>query len=71
LSSTSLTTGRWPTIIQPTVLGENKYGVLVYLIRGTIGGDKVNYDGDTAAYTALMQVIKLMSGVIKMASGVV
>ena len=37
-----------------------KNGELVYRVRGTIGGDQVDFDGDTAAYTASMQTLKLL-----------
>ena len=37
-----------------------KNGELQYRVRGTIGGDQVDYDGDTAAYTASMQTLKIV-----------
>lgn len=35
-------------------------GDITYRIRGTAGGDRINYDGPTAAFTAAMPVIKLL-----------
>ena len=29
-------------------------------VRGTIGGDRIEYDGDTAAYTAALKTVKLL-----------
>jgi hypothetical protein len=35
-------------------------GTKSYRIRGTIGGDRINYDGETAANTAAMTLIKML-----------
>ena len=35
-------------------------GNITYRIRGTAGGDRINYDGPTAAFTAAMPAIKLL-----------
>jgi hypothetical protein len=37
-----------------------KNGVLQYRVRGTAGGDRVDYDGETAAFTASMQTLKIL-----------
>jgi hypothetical protein len=37
-----------------------KNGALQYRVRGTAGGDRVDYDGETAAFTASMQTLKIM-----------
>ena len=38
----------------------NRSGDTVYRIRGTIGGDRINYPGATTALTAAMPVVKLL-----------
>ena len=35
-------------------------GAKTYRVRGTIGGDRINYPGETAANTAAMPVVKLL-----------
>ena len=37
-----------------------KNGVLQYRVRGTIGGDQVHYPGETTAYTAHLETIRLL-----------
>ena len=37
-----------------------KEGKLVHRVRGTIGGDQIDFDGDTAAYTASMPTLKIL-----------
>ena len=44
----------------PQVRTKIKSGNLDYRVRGTIGGNRVDYDGDTAAHTASMQLIKIL-----------
>jgi hypothetical protein len=57
--SMNLPPGKKPAYYNPQVRTKIKEGVLQYRVRGTIGGDKVMYDGDTAAHTASMQLIKI------------
>ena len=38
----------------------NSAGITTYRIRGTAGGDRINYDGPTSAQTAAMPVVKLL-----------
>jgi hypothetical protein len=42
----------------PEVRGKFKDGVHVRRVRDTIGGDRVNYPGDTAASTASLEVVR-------------
>ena len=44
----------------PQVQTKMKEGALQYRVRGTIGGDKIDYAGETAAHTASMQLIKIL-----------
>lgn len=44
----------------PQVRTKMKDGALQYRVRGTIGGNQIQYDGDTAAHTASMQLIKIL-----------
>lgn len=39
---------------------EDSTGNRTYRVRGTIGGDKINYPGDTSANTAAMPVVKIL-----------
>lgn len=39
---------------------EDSKGKKTYRVRGTIGGDRINYPGDTAASTAAMPVVKIL-----------
>lgn len=55
-----LPAGAKPAYYNPQVRTKVKDGILKRRVRGTIGGDKVTYDGDTAANTASMQLIKIM-----------
>ena len=52
--------GKKPAYYNPQVRTKMKEGELQYRVRGTIGGNHVFYDGDTAAHTASMQLIKIM-----------
>ena len=38
----------------------NNSGEITYRIRGTAGGDRINYTGPTSAHTAAMTVVKLL-----------
>ena len=49
-----------PAYYIPQVRTKIKSGNLDYRVRGTIGGNRVDYDGDTAAHTASMQLIKIL-----------
>ena len=49
-----------PAYYNPQVRTKIKEGKLVRRVRGTIGGDQINFDGDTAAHTASMQLIKIL-----------
>ena len=44
----------------PQVRTKIKDGALQYRVRGTIGGNQIQYAGDTAAHTASMQLIKIL-----------
>jgi hypothetical protein len=48
------------TYYSPQVKIKIKEGVKVYRVRGTIGGNHIDYHGDTQAFTAAMQTIKIM-----------
>ena len=39
---------------------QNDSGKVTYRIRGTIGGDRINYPGQTTALTAAMPIVKLL-----------
>ena len=39
---------------------EDSAGVKTYRIRGTIGGDRINYPGPTTARTAAMPLVKML-----------
>jgi aspartokinase-like uncharacterized kinase len=52
--------GRTSAYYNPQCELKSRDGVMVYRIRGTIGGDKVDYPGERAAYTADMATIKLL-----------
>ena len=54
-----LPAGKKPAYYNPQVRTKIKDGELQYRVRGTIGGNHVFYDGDTAAHTASMQLIKI------------
>ena len=38
----------------------NNSGEITYRIRGTAGGDRINYNGPTSAHTAAMTIVKLL-----------
>ena len=59
-----LPAGAKPAYYNPQVRTKIKDGVLLYRVRGTIGGDKINYAGDTAAHTASMTLIKVLLNTI-------
>ena len=48
-----------PAYYNPQVKTKIKDGQLQYRVRGTIGGNHISYDGETAAHTASMQLIKI------------
>jgi hypothetical protein len=52
--------GRRATYYNPRCRIKMKNGELQYRVRGTAGGDKIQYDGDTAAFTASMQTMKIV-----------
>ena len=56
----SLPRGRTAAYYNPQVRTKEKNGVTEYRVRGTIGGDKVDYDGDTKALTATMEDVKIL-----------
>ena len=49
-----------PAYYNPQVRTKIKDGDLQYRVRGTIGGNQIQYDGDKAAHTASMQLIKIL-----------
>ena len=49
-----------PAYYNPQVRTKIKNGILQHRVRGTIGGNQITYNGDTAAHTASMQLIKLL-----------
>ena len=49
-----------PAYYNPQVRTKIKDGALQYRVRGTIGGNHIDYAGDTAAHTASMQLIKIL-----------
>ena len=54
-----LPAGKKAAYYNPQVRTKIKDGELQYRVRGTIGGDQIHYNGDTAAHTASMQLIKI------------
>ena len=52
--------GRKATYYNPRCRIKMKEGELQYRVRGTAGGDQIAYDGDTAAFTASMQTMKIV-----------
>ena len=66
---TDIPKGRKAAYYNPRCRTKIKNGELVYRVRGTIGGDKVDYDGDTAAYTASMQAFKILCNSIVSTEG--
>ena len=52
--------GRRAAYYNPRCRIKMKQGKLQHRVRGTIGGDKVDFDGDTAAYTASMPTLKIL-----------
>jgi len=65
----ALPAGKTAAYYNPQVRTKIKDGVLQRRVRGTIGGDRVDYDGDTAAHTASMQVIKIFLNAVVSDSG--
>jgi hypothetical protein len=55
-----LPSGKKATYYSPQVKTKIKDGVKVYRVRGTIGGNHIDYQGDTQAFTAAMQTIKIL-----------
>ena len=55
-----LPAGRTAAYYNPQVKMKIKEGKLVYRIRGTIGGDRVDYPGNVTAWTAEMSTIKML-----------
>ena len=56
----NLPTGKKAAYYNPQVRTKMKDGELQRRVRGTIGGDQVHFDGDTATHTASMQLIKIL-----------
>jgi len=52
--------GRKAAYYNPRCRIKMKQGELQHRVRGTIGGDQVDFDGDTAAYTASMPTLKIL-----------
>jgi hypothetical protein len=52
--------GRKAAYYNPQVRKKMKQGKLTFRVRGTIGGDQVDYQGETAAYTASLPTIKIL-----------
>jgi hypothetical protein len=52
--------GRKATYYNPRCRIKLKSDGPQFRVRGTAGGDRVTYDGDTAAYTASMQTLKIL-----------
>jgi len=55
-----LPAGKKATYYSPQVKTKIKNGVRVYRVRGTIGGNHIDYEGDTQAFTAAMQTLKIL-----------
>ena len=49
-----------PTYYNPQLKVKVKDGVNVYRVRGTAGGDRITYDGDTTALTAHLDTVKAL-----------
>jgi hypothetical protein len=56
--------GKKPAYYNPQVRTKIKDGQLQHRVRGTIGGNQVNYLGDKSAHTASMQLIKIMCNAV-------
>jgi hypothetical protein len=52
--------GRKAAYYNPRCRTKIKMGELEHRVRGTIGGDQIDFDGDTAAYTASMPTLKIL-----------
>ena len=52
--------GRKAAYYNPRCRTKIKMGELDHRVRGTIGGDQIDFDGDTAAYTASMPTLKIL-----------
>ena len=62
----SIPKGRTIAYYNPQVKVKTTDGVTTYRIRGTIGGDKVDYPYSTAAYTADLESIKILNMIRKL-----
>ena len=60
ISHKKLPRGRTAAYYNPQVRTKEKEGVIERRVRGTIGGDKVDYDGETKALTATMEEVKIL-----------
>ena len=60
ISHKNLPRGRTAAYYNPQVRTKEKEGVIERRVRGTIGGDKVDYDGETKALTATMEEVKIL-----------
>lgn len=57
---TDMPKGRTATYYNPRCRIKMKNGALQFRVRGTIGGNLIVYDGETAAFTASMQTLKIL-----------
>jgi hypothetical protein len=60
ISHDSLPRGRTAAYYNPQMRTKEKNGNIEYRVRGTIGGDKVDYDGETKALTDTMEDVKIL-----------
>jgi len=61
--------GRKAAYYNPRCRIKMKDGQLQHRVRGTIGGDKIDFDGDTAAYTASMPTLKILLNAVVSSPG--
>jgi hypothetical protein len=53
--------GRKAAYYNPQLKIKMKNGVLQYRVRGTIGGDQIDYPGATAAFVATLETVRVLS----------
>ena len=58
--STDVPANKKPAYYNPQVRTKIKDGETIYRVRGTIGGNQVQYSGKTAAHTASLPLIKIL-----------
>jgi hypothetical protein len=61
--------GRRAAYYNPRCRIKMKQGELQHRVRGTIGGDQIDFDGDTAAYTASMPTLKILLNAVVSTKG--